>query len=172
MFQGCNGRVCDTRSLLSRDSLLSGFVCRLGCLLNIQPCRCLLVVVEKGGGGGLDDLRETRLQDLLRENARPDCASDHTLDARFGCDESSQVCRSSDVSRSLEPNSGLACIEGCLCRAVRRETREEPFERPLPDLVVDRCDVVGMADAQTFSKEGELCLRILAKLDALVHCAP
>ena len=77
----------------------------------------------------VDDLRETRLQDLLREKARPDCVSDHTLDARFGCDESSQVCRGNDVSRSLEPNSGLACTEGCLCRAVLRETREEPFER-------------------------------------------
>ena len=107
--------------------------------------RCLLITVECaeiGGSGGLDDPGETRLQDLLRENARPDCASDHALDARFGCDESSQVCRSSDVSRSLEPNSGLACTEGCLCRAVLREARGEPIERPLPDLVVDRCGTV------------------------------
>ena len=89
------------------------------------------------------------------------------------------MCRSSDVSRSLEPNSGLACTEGCLCHAVLRETREEPFERPLPDLstvflqdcvAVNPQDVVDTADSQTFSKEGELCLRILAKLDALVHC--
>ena len=69
--------------------------------------------------------------------------------------------------------------------AILGETREEPIEGPLPDLIVDRCrplflqdfvavnpqDVVDTADAQTFPKEGELCLRNLAKLDALVHCA-
>ena len=89
------------------------------------------------------------------------------------------------MSRALEPNSGLACAESCLCHAVLCETREEPLERPLPDPIVDRCrplchqdcvgvhpqDVVVTADSQTFSKEGELCLRILAQLDALVHCA-
>ena len=32
-------------------------------------------------------------------------------------------------------------------------------------------DVVDTAHARAFSKEGELCLRILAKLDALVRCA-
>ena len=74
---------------------------------------------------------------LLREKARPNCVPNHTLDARFGCDESSQVCRSSDVSRSLEPNSRLASTEGCLCHTVR-ETREEPFERPLPNLIIDQ----------------------------------
>ena len=124
----------------------------LGCLLNMQLYRCLLVAVECaeiGGGGCLDDLRETRLQDLLREMA---CVSDHTLDARFACDESSQVCKSSAVSHSLEP------IHRC---------------RPLflQDFVaVNLQDVVDAADAQTFSKEGELCLRILAMLDAIVHC--
>ena len=38
-------------------------------------------------------------------------------------------------------------------------------------MAVNSQDVVDMADAQTFSEEGELCLRILAKLDALVRCA-
>ena len=57
-----------------------------------------------GGGGRFDGLRETRLQELLREKARPDCVSDHTLDARFGWDEGSQVRRSSDVPRSFEPD--------------------------------------------------------------------
>ena len=51
----------------------------------------------------------------------------------------SQVCRSCDVSRSLEPDSWLARTEGCLRHAVLRETQEEPFEGPLPDLIVDRC---------------------------------
>ena len=94
------------------------------------------------------------------------------------------MCRSSDVSRTFEPNSGLACAEGRLRHVVLRETREEPPERPLPDLVVDRCntvflqdcvavnpqDVVDTANSQTLPKEGEFCLRILAKLDALAHC--
>ena len=100
MFRGCSGRVCGAWSLLSLDSQQPGFVCCLSCLLNIQLCRCLLIVVESaeiGLGGGLDDLRETRLRDLLREKASPNCVPDHTQDARFGCDESSQVCRSSDV---------------------------------------------------------------------------
>ena len=83
------------------NCLLPGFVCRLGCLLNIQLRCCLLVVVECAEIC-LDD-RRGRASRLLREKACPNCVSDHTLDARFGCDESSQVCRSSDVSRSFEP---------------------------------------------------------------------
>ena len=43
----------------------------------------------------------------------------------------------SDVSRSFEPNSGPACAQGRLRHAVLCEAREEPFERLLPDLVVD-----------------------------------
>ena len=58
---------------------------------------------------------------------------------------------------------------------------EEPFERPLPDLVVDlRSTPAGLcgrepagcvdtADSQALSDEGELRLRVLAKLDAFVH---
>ena len=83
----------------------------------------------------------------------------------------------------LRPNSGLACAEGRLRHAVLCEAREEPFEGPLPDLVMDRCstlflqdcvavhqqDVVDTAYSQTFSEEGELCLRVLAQLDAFVH---
>ena len=71
-----------------------------------------------------------------------------------------------------------------LCHAVHCETQEEPFERPLSDLVVDLCsplfledcvavnpqDVVDTADSQTLPKEGELCLRIVAELNVLVHC--
>ena len=96
------------------------------------------------------------------------CILDHRLDARFGCNGCSQVCRSRDVSRSFVPDSGLASAEGRLCHAVLCETREEPFERPLPDLVVDLCstlflkdfvavnpqDVVGTADAQNFLEGG------------------
>ena len=94
------------------------------------------------------------------------------------------MCRSSDVSRSFEPDSGLAITELCLRHAVLGEAREEPFERPQPDLVVDRrctlflqdCvavnpqEVVHTADLQTLSEAGELRLRILAELNALAHC--
>ena len=38
-------------------------------------------------------------------------------------------------------------------------------------VAVNSQDVVDTADAQTLSKEAELRLRILAELDALVHCA-
>ena len=138
--------VCDAWSLQSSNCLLPSFVCCLSCLLNIQLRRCLLITVkcaEVGGGSCLDDLREARLQDLLREKACPNCVSDHSLNARFGCDESSQECRSSDVSRSFEPNSRLACAEGCLCHAVLceaqkralRETAARSRRRPLPPVV-------------------------------------
>ena len=77
------------------------------------------------------------------------------------------------------PALRVACV---VLSSVR--SGEEPFERSLPDLIVHRCrplflqdfvavnlqDVVDTADAQTFLKEGELCLRILAMLDAIVHC--
>ena len=63
MFQGCDGRVCDAPSLQSRDSLLPGFVCRLGCLLNVQVCCCLLVAVECAeiGGSALSTTSERRV---------------------------------------------------------------------------------------------------------------
>ena len=93
-----------------------------------------------------------------------------------------RACWCGDVSRSFEPNSGLACAEGRLCHAVLCETREEPFERPLSDLVVDLCsplflqdcvavkpqDVVDTADSQTLSEQ-KLCLRVLAEMDAITH---
>ena len=102
----------------------------------------------------------------------PNCVQDHCLNARFGCDESSQVWRRCDVSRSFESDSGLASTERCLYHAVLRETREEPFERPVPNLVIDFCsplfrkecvavnsqDVVRAADSQILS-------------GAFVHCS-
>ena len=104
---GCDGRVFDARSLQSTSCLLPSFVCRLGCLLNIQLRRCLLIIVKCAESGGDVSMAPRRgvPPDLLREKACPNCVSDHSLDTRFGCDESSQVCRSSGVSRSYEPNS-------------------------------------------------------------------
>ena len=167
--KGSDGQVCDARSVQSTDCLLPSFVCRLGCFLNIQLRRCLLNTVKRaevGGGSCLDHLREACLQDLLREKVCSDCVSDPSLDARFGCDESSQVCRSSDVSRSF-----LLC-----------EAREEPFKRLLLKLLADLCstlllkqcvavnpqNVVDTANSQTLSEDGELRLRVLAELDAFV----
>ena len=120
---------------------------------------------EIGGGGCLDDLGEARLQNLPWEKACPNCVLDHSLNARIGCDESSPVCRSRDVSRSCVPYFRLACAERCLRHTVLRETREEPFERTVPNLVVDLCstlflqdcvavnplDVVDTANSQTLS---------------------
>ena len=100
MFEGCDGRVCD-------------FVCCLS-------CRGQLIVIkgaEIGGGGCFDDLGEARIQDLFREKEFQDWII-ASMRARFGCDESLQVCRCSDVSRSFEPNCGLASTEGRQCRAV------------------------------------------------------
>ena len=106
------------------------------------------------------------------------------------CDESSQVCKSSNVSRSCEPNSGLACAEGRLRHAVLCEAQEEPFERPLPHLVADLCstlflqdcvavnpqDVVDTADSRLSRRRantvsGSWQKLDLAELDAFVHCS-
>ena len=38
-------------------------------------------------------------------------------------------------------------------------------------LAVNPQDVVDTANSQNFSKEGHLCLRVLAELDAFVHCS-
>ena len=68
----------------------------------------MLIVVkctEVCGGGGVEDLRQTRLQELLREKACQDCVTDHAMHARLGCDEGSQMSRGCDVSPSLEPDS-------------------------------------------------------------------
>ena len=61
---------------------------------------------------------------------------------------------------------------------VLRETWEEPFERPLPNLFKDLYNplflkdcVVDATDTQTLSEEGKFRLRILAELDAFVHCS-
>ena len=95
------------------------------------------------------------------------------------------MCRSSDVSRSFVPDSRLASTERRLRHTVLRETCEEPFKRPLPNLDVDFCsplflkdcvavnsqDVAHAADSQTLSGDGKFRLRVLAQLDAFVHCS-
>ena len=92
------------------------------------------------------------------------------------------MCRSSDVSRSLEPVSRLARIESCLRRAVLRETREEPFDNFIVNLrctlflqdvvTVNSQDVVDTTDTQTLLREkGKLRLRVLSEVNALIHGA-
>ena len=61
---------------------------------------CSRECAEIGRGGGLDD-SETRLQNLLREKARPIFVSDQTLDAWFGCDERAPRCAGAAMSRAL-----------------------------------------------------------------------
>ena len=91
------------------------------------------------------------------------------------------MCWSRDVSRSLVTDSGLACAECGSRHTVFRGTREEPFERPLPNLVVDFCsplflkDCVAMVDAANFQslpeEEGKFRLRVLTQLISSVHGA-
>ena len=57
-----------------------------------------------------------------------------------------------------------------------RETAAQPRRRFLNPaakncVAVHPQDVVGTADPQTLSEKRELCLRILAEFNALVHCA-
>ena len=113
---------------------------------------------------------------MFRQKASCDCILYQRLNARHGCCETSQVCWSRDVSRSFVPDSGLASTEIRLRHTVLRETWEEPFERPLPNLIVDfrrplfleDCvavysqDVVDAADSHTLSEEGKFRLRDLA----------
>ena len=65
------------------------------------------------------------------------------------------MCPCSDVSRSFETNSGLACAEGRLSHAVLCEAREEPFERPLPDLVVDLCSPPFLQDCVAVNADSQ-----------------
>ena len=88
--------------------------------------------------------------------------------------------RSRDVSRSLVSNSRLACAR----HTVFRENREEPFDRPLSNLVVDFCssfllqdrvavhteNVVHTTDAKTLTQDSKFRLRVLRQLNMLVHC--
>ena len=82
MSQGCGGRASDSGALLPRDSVLPKLVRCLCGFLDEQPCGLLLVIVkctEVCGSGGFDDLRQTRLQELLREKACQDCNTDHNM---------------------------------------------------------------------------------------------
>ena len=53
---------------------------------------------------------------------------------------------SGSVWRSFVPDSGLASTECRLRHTVLRETWEEPFERPLSNLVVDFCSPLFLKD--------------------------
>ena len=94
--------------LAARDSVLPRLVRCLFGFLDEQPCCRLLIIVkctEVCGGGGVDDLRQTRLQEVLRKKACQDCVTDHAKHSRLGCDEGSEMSQGCDVSRSLEPDS-------------------------------------------------------------------
>ena len=81
------------------------------------------------------------------------------------------MCRSRDVSRPCVPDSALASTECRLRHTVFRETWEDPFERLLPNLVVDFCsplflkvrvtvysqDVVDAASSRTLSEANSVC---------------
>ena len=99
----------------------------------------------------------------------------------FAAVRAPKCAESRDVSRSFVPHPGLACTE---CR-LRHTVWEEALERPLPNLVEDFSspflmqdrvavhsqDVVDAADSQTFPWESKFCLRVLAQLNAFVHCS-
>ena len=96
MSEACNGRACNFGAVLPRDSVLSRLVRCLCGSLDEQPCCRLLIIVkctEVSGGGGVDDLRQTRLQELLREKACQDCVTDHAKCSWLGRDEGSQMSR-------------------------------------------------------------------------------
>ena len=162
--------------------------CCLGRLLNVQLCCGFIHViksVEVGGEGCFNDCGQASYQALLQQKTSCDSILDPCLDARFACSECTLVRRSRDVSRSLVSSSSLACAWCGLRHTVFRETPEEPFERPLPHLVVDFCsplflkdceamhsqDVVDAANSQTLPEEGKFRLRVLSELDTFVHGA-
>ena len=173
MFDGCDCRVWDTGTLETSNGLLSRLVCGPGRLLNVQRCCGFVLViksVEIGGDGCFNDCGQASFEGLLRQETSCDSILDDCLDARFGCYDCSQVRRSRDVSRSLVANSKLACAECGLYHAIFRETWDEPFERPLSNLIVDfrsplflkDCvtvnsqDAVDAADSQNFLGGGQI----------------
>ena len=173
-----------TLALQPSSGLLPRFVCCLG--LNVQLCRGSVLIIkssEVGGDGCFDDCGQASFQGLLQEKARGGRVLYHRLDARSGWCECSLMRQSRDVSRSLIPDSGLACAECDLRHTVLRETRKEPFKRPLSKLVVDFSssfllqdrvavhsqEAVDAANSQTLSEEGKFRLRVLTQLESFVH---
>ena len=78
------------------------------------------------------------------------------------------------------PARRVACVVLSSVRPGKSRSRERcPTSSKAPcstfilqdRVAVHSQDVVETAHSQTFSKEGELCLRVLAELDAFVHCA-
>ena len=130
MSQGGDGRSWDSGTLLPRDSVLPRLVRCLRGFLNEQPCRLLFFIVKRdeiGGGGCLDGLRETRLQELLRPAKT---ASRIMPWMRVLAAMRAKRCAGAAMSRAL-----LNRTQGCLRHAVLRETGEVPFERPLPNFI-------------------------------------
>ena len=87
---------------------------RLLPLLNEQLGRGSVFVIkgfEVGGGGCFNDHIEASFQGPFHQKASGGCVLCHRLEARSGCCECSQVCRSRHVSRSFVSNSELACAE-------------------------------------------------------------
>ena len=79
MFKGCEGRVCDARSVQSPSCWLPRFVC--------HQVRWEKVEVA------VSMTSERRTSGICSERRLPNCVLDHSLDARFGCDEGHQMCR-------------------------------------------------------------------------------
>ena len=94
-------------------------------------------------------------------------------------------CARAAMSRALLYPIPDSCTERRLRHTVLHETREEPFERPLSNLIVYLCsslflkdcvavysqDVVDAVNSHTLSEDGKFRLRVLAKLIAFVHCS-
>ena len=130
--------VCDARPLQPSNGLLPRFVCCLGRLLNVQLCRGFVLTnrgSEVGGDCCVDDRGQASLQRLLVWQTTCDSILDHSWDTRFGC-----------FQCPLVSNPRLTCAECGLRHPVLRETLEEPFERPVPNLVVHFCSQLFLKD--------------------------
>ena len=105
------------------------------------------------------------------------CVLAHCMDARLGCYEGSQVCWSRDVTRPFVPDSGLACAECCLRQASMKPRKRRLRERcptRFSYRIVWPCTrkmwLMRLTPALS-PQECRFCLRVLAELNAFMHCS-
>ena len=165
MFEGCDGRVC--------DQALPSFVYCLSRLLNTQLCRGFVFIIkgsEVGGDGCFDDCGQASLLGCCcgRPAVTPSCVTTwmRGLAAMMG----SQVRRSRDLSRSLVPDSSVACVKLSSKPGNRRSRERCPTSTKISAarffckdrVAMHSQDVVDAAASQSFPQKSKFCLRVLA----------
>ena len=144
-------RICFVQSLISLDSgrwghcVLELSAARprcLCCFLHIQPALGFSApssVSRYAAVAASMMAFRSATKGLFREKSGCGCDLNHTQNSRVGCNECSNVCRASNVSRSLVANTRLAGTERGLFQAVLCESWKESLKDLCPFLE-ELCD--------------------------------